>query len=121
MNKKPGGNLRSNFAAMGWAVKKFFGFYPVLAPLAMFCILFSALVAAIPNFFIVQNVLHAAERWMVSGDWAFAMNSVSASAYAFMFSRSSFAFAGWSITLDAISTFLDTLFLTSGRERGRIP
>ena len=70
MNKKPGGNLRSNFAAMGWAVKKFFGFYPVLAPLAMFCILFSALVAAIPNFFIVQNVLHAAERWMESGDWA---------------------------------------------------
>ncbi len=70
MNKRPGGSLRNNFAAMGWVLKKFFGFYPVLAPLAMACILFSALVAAIPNFFIVQNVLHAAERWMESGDWA---------------------------------------------------
>ena len=70
MKNKRGGNLRDNFAAMGWVLKKFFGFYPVLAPLAMFCILFSSLVAAIPNFFIVQEVLHGAERWLQSGDWA---------------------------------------------------
>ena len=70
MKPENGRNLRDNFSAMGWAVKKFFGYYPVLAPLTMFCILFSAVVAAVPNFFIIQNVLHAAERWMVSGDWA---------------------------------------------------
>ena len=64
MKPDKGKNLRDNFSAMGWAVKKFFGFYPVLAPLTMFCILFSAVVAAVPNFFIIQNVLHAAERWM---------------------------------------------------------
>ena len=64
------GNLRDNFAAMAWAVKKFFGYYPVLAPLAMFCILFSALVAAVPNFFIIQNVLHGVANWVESGDWA---------------------------------------------------
>ncbi len=62
MKNKRGGNLRDNFAAMAWAIKKFFGYYPVLAPLTMFCILFSAVVAAVPNFFIIQNVLHAAER-----------------------------------------------------------
>ena len=77
MNKKPPrGNLRDNFAAMGWVLKKFFGFYPVLAPLAMFCILFSALVAAVPNFFIVQNVLHGVEGWVESGDWASARAEV---------------------------------------------
>ncbi|MBQ6466001.1 MAG: ABC transporter ATP-binding protein [Oscillospiraceae bacterium] len=76
MKPDKGGNLRDNFAAMAWAVKKFFGFYPVLAPLVMFCILFSAVVAAVPNFFIVQNVLHAAERWMVSGDWAAARGEI---------------------------------------------
>ena len=53
-----GASLKENFSAMAWAVKKFFGYYPVLAPLAMFCILFSAVVAAVPNFFIIQNVLH---------------------------------------------------------------
>ncbi|MGX8692501.1 MAG: ABC transporter ATP-binding protein [Clostridia bacterium] len=69
MKPEKGGNLRDNFAAMGWAIKKFFGFYPVLAPLAMFCILFSAAVAAIPNFFIIQRVLHGVEHWVEGGDW----------------------------------------------------
>ena len=76
MKNKRGGNLRDNFAAMAWAIKKFFGYYPVLAPLAMFCILFSAIVAAVPNFFIVQKVLHAAETWMESGDWAAARGEI---------------------------------------------
>ena len=76
MKNKRGGNLRDNFAAMAWAIKKFFGYYPVLAPLAMACILFSSIVAAVPNFFIVQKVLHGAERWMQSGDWAAARGEI---------------------------------------------
>ena len=76
MKNKRGGNLRDNFAAMAWAVKKFFGYYPVLAPLAMACILFSSIVAAVPNFFIVQKVLHGAEHWMQSGDWAAARGEI---------------------------------------------
>ncbi len=69
MNKKrPQGNLRDNFAAIGWTLKKFFGFYPVLAPLSAFCILFSAVVAAIPSIFI-QNVLAGIQNWVASGDW----------------------------------------------------
>ena len=81
MRPDKGKSLRDNFSAMGWAVKKFFGYYPVLAPLTMFCILFSAVVAAVPNFFIIQNVLHAAERWMVSGDWATARSEILPSIY----------------------------------------
>ena len=70
MHKKgPQGDLQTNFAAIGWTLKKFFGFYPVLAPLSAFCILFSAVVAAIPSIFI-QNVLAAVQRWVASGDWA---------------------------------------------------
>ena len=76
MKPKRGGNLRDNFAAMAWTVKKFFGYYPVLAPLAMFCILFSAVVAAVPNFFIIQRVLHGVEDWVESGDWASARAEV---------------------------------------------
>ena len=69
MHKKhPGGNLRSNFGAIQWTLKKFFGFYPVLAPLSVFCILFSAVVSAIPSLF-VQRVLAVVEQWYRSGDW----------------------------------------------------
>ncbi len=70
MNKRrAGGSLRANFGAIKWTLKKFFGFYPVLAPLSIFCILFSAVVSAIPSLF-VQNVLAIVERWYRSGDWA---------------------------------------------------
>ena len=69
MNKQGKGNLKENFAAIGWVLKKFFGFYPVLAPLSVFCILFSAIVAAIPAVFI-QRVLAVIEKWYQSGNWA---------------------------------------------------
>ena len=68
MNKHGKGNLKENFAAIGWVLKKFFGFYPVLAPLSVFCILFSAIVSAIPAVFI-QRVLAVIEKWYRSGDW----------------------------------------------------
>ncbi len=68
-NKRPGGSLRDNFAAMAWTVKKFFSFYPVMAPLSMFCVLFSAVVASIPSLFI-QKVLSGVETWYLTGDWA---------------------------------------------------
>jgi len=53
---------------LGRVFKLFFSFYPVLAPLTMLCILFSAIVAAIPSLFI-QNVIAAIERWYLTGDW----------------------------------------------------
>ena len=69
MNKRANNNLKDNFAAIGWTLKKIFGFYPVMAPLAVFCILFSAVVSAVPAVFI-QRVLAVIEKWVQSGDWA---------------------------------------------------
>ena len=51
------------------AVKKLFEYYPVLAPVSMACILFSAVVSSIPSLF-VQNILSGVEKWYLSGDWA---------------------------------------------------
>ena len=50
-------------------IKMFFGFYPVLAPLAVVCILFASVVSSIPSLFI-QNVIAIIEKWVGSGDWA---------------------------------------------------
>ena len=63
-----GGRPQANFSALGAVVKKFFGYYPVLAPLTMLCILFSSVVSSIPSLF-VQNVLAVIEKWYVSRDW----------------------------------------------------
>ncbi|MDO4861819.1 MAG: ABC transporter ATP-binding protein [Eubacteriales bacterium] len=50
-------------------IKLFFGFYPVLAPLAVVCILFASVVSSIPSLFI-QNVIAIIEKWVGSSDWA---------------------------------------------------
>ena len=63
-----GGRPQANFSALGAVVKKFFGYYPVLAPLTMLCILFSSVVSSVPSLF-VQNVLSVIEKWYVSRDW----------------------------------------------------
>ena len=70
MNKRnTGAMLRQNFSALKRAVKKLFGYYPRLAPLTAFCILFSAVVSSVPSLFI-QNVLAVIENWYRTGDWA---------------------------------------------------
>ena len=45
----PGGDLSVNFTAIKRTFKLFFRFYPVLAPLAVACILFSSVVSSIPT------------------------------------------------------------------------
>ena len=75
MNKSRGDMLRENFGGIRWTLKKFFGFYPVLAPLAVFCILFTAAISAIPSLF-VQRILSVVEKWYQSGDWASARPEV---------------------------------------------
>ncbi len=50
-------------------VKLLFGFYPVLFPLTILCILFSAATSAIPSLF-VQKVIASIEVWFKTGDWA---------------------------------------------------
>ena len=51
------------------AVKKLFKYYPVMAPLSFACILFTAIVSAIPSLF-TQNILSVIEKWFKTGDWA---------------------------------------------------
>ena len=61
--KTPGGGK-----ALVRAVKLLFSFYPVLVPVCIFCILFSAVTAALPDVFI-QKVVAAIEAWSPTGDW----------------------------------------------------
>lgn len=44
-------------------------FYPVMAPLTLLCILFSAIVNAIPSIF-MQNIIAIIEGSWQAGDWA---------------------------------------------------
>ena len=54
---------------MAAPIKKLFGYYPVLAPLTVACILFSSIVTSVPSIFL-QNVLAIVEKWYTTGDWA---------------------------------------------------
>ncbi len=75
MHKSRGEMLKENFGAILWTLKKFFGYYPRLAPLAMLCVLFSAIVSAIPAIFI-QKILAVIQTWVESGDWAAARGEI---------------------------------------------
>ncbi|MCI8514916.1 MAG: ABC transporter ATP-binding protein [Lachnospiraceae bacterium] len=49
-------------------LKTLFGFYPVMLPLTVVCILFSAVVSSIPSVF-MQNIIALVESSWMSGDW----------------------------------------------------
>ena len=49
-------------------IKMLFSFYPVLLPLALFCILFSAAISSIPSVF-MQKVIAVIESAYQTGDW----------------------------------------------------
>lgn len=50
-------------------MKVLFEFYPVMMPLSVFCIIFSAVVGSIPSIF-MQNVIALVEKSWKSGDWS---------------------------------------------------
>ena len=56
-------------------IKMLFGFYPVLLPLALFCILFSAAISSIPSIF-MQKVIAVIEEAYTTGDWAGVKGSI---------------------------------------------
>ncbi len=60
---------KPDMSALGRTIKKLFGYYPVLAPLTVACILFSSIVTSVPSIFL-QNVLAIVEKWYITGDWA---------------------------------------------------
>lgn len=54
---------------MAWRViKTLFGFYPVMMPVTIFCIIFSAVVSSIPAVF-MQNVIAIVEENWAIGNW----------------------------------------------------
>lgn len=50
-------------------IKTLLGFYPIMMPATIICIIFSAVVGAIPAIF-MQNVIAVVERSWQSGDWS---------------------------------------------------
>ena len=48
--------------------KTLFAFYPVMMPLVVVCILFSAIVSSLPSAF-MQNVIALVEKYWATGDW----------------------------------------------------
>ncbi len=56
-------------------VSMLYHFYPRLVPLAVFCMLFSAVASSIPAIF-VQNVISIIEKWVDTGDWASASSEI---------------------------------------------
>ena len=75
MGGRPMGRKKGNPRSMKRLLKMLFGFYPVLWPLAMGCILLSAALALVPDIFI-KNVIDVIEKWSVSGDWAGASKTI---------------------------------------------
>lgn len=62
--KKPGEALKS----LKRIVKMLYGFYPVLVPVTIFCIIFSAAVSSVPAIF-VQKVTADIAEYSQTGDW----------------------------------------------------
>ena len=56
-------------------LKMLFRFYPVLIPLALVCMVFTAVASAIPAIFL-QRVTSLIEKWQVTGNWAAASEEI---------------------------------------------
>ncbi len=70
MNKRPmGPRPKLKKGVLSRTLKMLFEAYPVLLPVTVVCILFSAVVSAIPAVFI-QNILSLIEKWYISRDWS---------------------------------------------------
>ena len=63
MNKKTGSK-----GIVVRLLKTIYGFYPVLLPTALFCIILNAIVSSIPSIF-MQNVIALIEESWKTGDW----------------------------------------------------
>ena len=74
--KMPPMKRKINFKTLGRTIKMLFGFYPVLMPITVFCILFSAACATLPGIFI-QNVIEIIGNAQEQGlGWAEASKEV---------------------------------------------
>ena len=68
-NGAPAGKPKLNIGILKRIISSLFKAYPKLIPVIIFCIIFSAVAAAMPALF-TQNVVALIEKWYVSRDWA---------------------------------------------------
>lgn len=73
MNKPPKMKFKKNVFSR--TIKMLFGYYPVLAPVTVICILFSAGISAIPAIF-TQKIIAIIEKWWEIGDWQSASKEI---------------------------------------------
>ena len=59
---------KPNFGVLKRVIKMLYGYYPKLFPLAIACIIFAAITAALPAIF-QQQVIDAIEDWYLTTDW----------------------------------------------------
>ncbi|MBQ4110910.1 MAG: ABC transporter ATP-binding protein [Clostridia bacterium] len=74
MNKMPG-KPRAKKGTFKRIMKTLIGYYPVLVPVTAFCILFSAVAAAVPDL-VIQKIVAIIDKWYKTGDWASAYPEV---------------------------------------------
>ena len=72
MNKT---NKKVNPHTFKRVMKTLIGYYPVLVPVTVFCILFSAIAAAIPDIFI-QKIIAIIEVWQPDKNWTAAVKEI---------------------------------------------
>ncbi|MBE7091671.1 MAG: ABC transporter ATP-binding protein [Clostridiales bacterium] len=71
MNKKNNGGFKDVFRI----IKLLRSFYPILLPLTVICIIFSAIVSSIPALFI-QKIIEKIQVWQPTQDWASASKEI---------------------------------------------
>lgn len=73
--KMPGGRPKMKKGMLKRLIAMLFQFYPVLLPVVIVCIIFSAVVSSIPSLF-MQNVIAVIEEHYQAGDWAGAKSEI---------------------------------------------
>ena len=68
MLNKEGGAKKISGATLWRVIKMMFSFYPVMMPVVVGCILFNAVVSAVPSVF-MQKVIAVVEESWHAGDW----------------------------------------------------
>jgi ATP-binding cassette subfamily B protein len=69
------GGAKASGAVAGRVIRTIFGFYPVLAPVVLVCIIVSAVSNALPAIF-MQNILQVVQDTWEGGDWGAAAPQV---------------------------------------------
>ena len=75
MNKNMPPKMPQRKGVLKRVFKLLFGFYPVLVPICIFCILFGAVTATVPDL-MIQKIIAAIEKWQVLGDWQSAFGEI---------------------------------------------